>query len=125
MNVFKDIIEALLEGKTIVGQNGNQFKLDKEGKLIGAKTGHPANLSNFNFLAANWELKQWYDDIPEVGVLCWVGLTTQLQNHTVEIIIDYKKEEDGCFKSATSSWRFATPLASNEVQLLLDVSKTI
>lgn len=49
---------------------------------------------------------EWYEDIPEKGVLCWVGF------NQVSLIKTYK---DGWFYSVSGMYKEATPLTKEEV----------
>lgn len=59
---------------------------------------------------------KWYDNIPEQGVLCWVGLQANSQN-TVAIIKEYDKDNGKAkFKGPDVNCPYATPLTEEEVK---------
>lgn len=124
MKNFQELITALLEDETITYiANGFSYKLNKEGMLVGCTNKKPVNLTHFDFVPDRWEVQQWHSRIPKTGFLCWVGLSTSKQRHTIEIITSYSLGQSSPFNSDTSSWAFATRLTPEEVTIFLKASK--
>lgn len=64
---------------------------------------------------------QWYHNIPDRGVLCWVSYEKDQfdKTQTPEIIVLYEEDEEGYggepFHSEHDSWPYALPLTKAEV----------
>jgi hypothetical protein len=59
--------------------------------------------------------REWYEDIPPHGVLCWVKDDSQF-----EPIMDIIRSVcDGVYESVTDKWQQATPLTNEEIQKFL------
>lgn len=57
--------------------------------------------------------KEWYEEIPEGGVLCWVD-DSCLTKEYPQIVVDYKPNNVYKFKTAHSGWAYATPVLPEE-----------
>lgn len=62
---------------------------------------------------------EWYENIPEHGVLCWVSdaLTTPSTNSRLRIVKDVYK--DGFRTMDGTPWVYATPLTNDEIRQFL------
>lgn len=106
----KEMIKALLDGKTIINESGNKYVLNDEGMIL-----HTTYTPNFNRYD-NWQeykAPQWFDNIPEKGVLCWVNDLSVVRKDIASVII--KRCGDKWFSSKDSvCWKFATPVKPEE-----------
>jgi len=68
---------------------------------------------------------EWYENIPEKGVLCWVSdIKDKPDNKCRVASIKWWHYEDGFYyECGDSPWKYATPLSSEEVQAYLDTAK--
>ena len=57
--------------------------------------------------------KEWYEEIPEGGVLCWVSDTDSTEKCLVRRVHLYDKSEQYPY-TAVSCWRYATPILPEE-----------
>jgi len=60
--------------------------------------------------------KEWFDDIPKEGILCWVWDSERVPiERSVSIICKNKTVQNIPFESVTgATWRFATPIKPEE-----------
>lgn len=87
---------------------------------------NPANkgwlLANYGINWDNPDLifrvkKNWYDNIPARGRLCWVSCSDPTEKEKIAIIVTVF---DGYYVSLSeSNWRFATPLTNDEISQFL------
>ncbi len=79
--------------------------------------------SNMLFTDDEWtayeELKQWYEDIPEVGILCWVDDHNENVRNYVELVERYERSNAEPYITMTNSWKYATPVTPEEVDKLI------
>ena len=57
--------------------------------------------------------KEWYEEIPEGGVLCWVD-DSCLTKEYPQIVVDYEPDDVYKFKTSHSGWAHATPVKPEE-----------
>jgi len=71
--------------------------------------------------------QEWYKDIPEHGVLCWVSDNEKQpdsRNCWARVIDLYRPNESFPFKQIKErSWRYATPLTNDEIRQFLRVEQ--
>lgn len=62
----------------------------------------------------HWEVrvpKEWYDDIPENGIICWV---TNENHRSIAVVDDYMHGHKRPFKSGGLEFTTATPVTAEE-----------
>lgn len=61
--------------------------------------------------------KEWYEQIPEQGVICWVDDEDENEKLLVDIIVKYCFDDELPFYSETNgvNWRYATPVKPEEL----------
>jgi len=122
MNNQRDIYAALLAGETLM-HNETKVKvmLNTDGLLIREDT---KDLTSITFISyVEWQIytkPRWYENIPEGGVLCWIGDDEDTLNSKIafRIILDTAKTRGG-FKAAEGFWGYAEPLTKQEIQVYL------
>ena len=62
--------------------------------------------------------KEWYETIPEHGVLCWVS-DYDMGNKTSTAIVYRYNPLSGTFGSKNTAWKYATPLTNDEIKQFL------
>lgn len=63
---------------------------------------------------------QWYDEIPEQGVLCWISDVFEKPNYESTIDIIAGCSDDGLYiNQGGTSWKHATPLTNDEIKQFL------
>lgn len=101
----KDIFAHLAKGGVV--------RHNETGHCVYFQDGHIGNWLFDNF--KEWtpiKRAEWYEDIPEKGVLCWVGNSTHAINKQFLSIIINK--EDDIFYSSSGTWCSAIPLTKEE-----------
>jgi hypothetical protein len=58
---------------------------------------------------------EWYENIPQRGVLCWVDDFDPKDKVVIDIIYRVDNENIDKFKGRETSWRYATPLTNEEL----------
>lgn len=58
--------------------------------------------------------KEWYEQIPEEGVICWVSAENSNERNTVAIIKSYVSCAEHPFISKKVCWKYATPIKPEE-----------
>jgi len=122
----KALILALLDGRKfkVEGENYDILSFDKNNLL----EGNPFRFREDELKGKDWdfsintvlfEIKHWYEEIPQKGVLCWV---TDIEEDRkvkkfVTLIIKYTLTDSGRseFKSKCSNWVYATPISVEDV----------
>ena len=60
---------------------------------------------------------EWYENIPEHGVLCWVSDIDESLKNIIERITFVVNEDDFYrFRSSETRWKYATPLTNEEIE---------
>lgn len=59
---------------------------------------------------------EWYENIPEHGVLCWVSDTVEKNKDTVDRVLRFNNAAEFKFATTFDSWLFATPLTNEEIE---------
>jgi len=64
---------------------------------------------------------EWYENIPEHGVLCWVKLAGESCNTRKRIasIIEYDAKVSHFYCINGGTWKYATPLTNDEIRQFL------
>lgn len=62
--------------------------------------------------------KNWYENIPEQGRLCWVSNDNPTEKEKIAIIVGIT-ENLIYYTKSVSGWRFATPLTNDEISQFL------
>jgi len=110
-NSKKELAEALLKGR-IFDYQGKNLYFDSDFEVpfrYGASPLHGV----WSFYNKVTEIKEWYEDIPEQGILCWVWGDGALK--TAAIIKAYHK---GSFHiNDYESWSYATPMLKEDAML--------
>jgi hypothetical protein len=111
----KEIMQALINGEKITMASwgiGEYTYLGEHGNLVNAK-GLLAQLA----LADRYIIYKepnWYDNIPEKGVLCWCW-DDEEDNRYIDVVLGHRDDEHYKFPTATSSYVNAQPLTKEEV----------
>ena len=58
--------------------------------------------------------KEWYEEIPEGGVLCWVSDQNIIDKSYPQMVTNYEPKDSSRFKTEFSSWVNATPVKPEE-----------
>lgn len=71
--------------------------------------------------SSNYRIKpkdpEWWENIPEHGVLCWVSDIDESVEKMLFLIIGVDDDDDIYrFKSIQSAWKYATPLTNEEIE---------
>jgi len=116
----KEIMEALLAGETLRSQQltySSEIHLTKEGKLSSG------SFEMFNRIPPEqWAIKpkepEWWENIPERGVLCWVNDYDPDPNiGLINVVI---KVESGNYRRFVDvndcRWDYAIPLTNEEIE---------
>ena len=100
----REIYEALLAGETL--KLGNQtLKLDEEKGILVVKG--EGDISYIFSTPDEYEIykePKWYENIPEGGVLCWIGDNDN--SVSVGLVIDYDPESKYNFTYASHCRNF-------------------
>jgi hypothetical protein len=113
MESQREIYQALIDGKTLVDNSGTTKRIDVVTGFLIDSQGDKTEESFY--IPENWsEYKepQWYDKIPEEGILCWVdSLEENNKNFCVKI-----KHFSGLYFVDTigGKWRCAKPVKPEE-----------
>ena len=61
--------------------------------------------------------QDWWENIPEHGVLCWVSDIDESTRNIIERITFVVNEDDFYrFRSHETRWKYATPLTNKEIE---------
>jgi hypothetical protein len=66
--------------------------------------------------------REWYDNIPKQGRLCWVWDYSEnelLRNQAITVINRYSIEEKLFINNRNVPWRYAAPLTNDEIKQFL------
>ena len=120
MKNHKEIMEALLAGKTLRSQQltySSEIHLTKEGRLSSG------SFEMFYLIPPEqWAIKpkepNWWENIPEHGVLCWVNDYDPDPNiGLINVVI---KVESGNYRRFVDvndcRWDYAIPLTNEEIE---------
>ena len=112
---FKEFSQALNDGETLIHRKSKV-------RIFLNKNGDVEDKDGFTFTKAltitdftGWsiyEKHKWYENIPECGVLCWVGSSNK--KTTAVLIHSYEPNMKNRFHG-WNSWMFATPLTREEL----------
>lgn len=58
---------------------------------------------------------EWYDNIPDKGILCWVGDQSVYFKTHIRIITEYTANTLHNFSDGCTPWKSATPLTRDEI----------
>ena len=120
----QDAIERLIKGEIFYcGESYWKIYYDinriNEGKSPFRCKDDPLQYALHSYL--DWKVEEevkWYEDIPEKGVLCWVGCRA---DNRVTLIKRFVESDGYQFKSETGNYYNAIPLTREEVlSLCLD-----
>jgi len=64
------------------------------------------------------ELKEWYQEIPEQGTLCWVWNSIKQVKH-MSLVKDWEKDYEFPFITENDDWVNATPVLREELEGLI------
>jgi len=124
---IKEVMEALLAGKVLLSSNGNAIYKLKDNKVLNksATLGNAWTNSNLfpQYLVPSTEYippKEWYEQIPEEGVLCWVDDRKDSVLTSTAVIVAYLEITSYPFVSKSGSqWIYAKPLTQEEANKLI------
>lgn len=110
-----DMFTHLLEGRVLVSEVTNA-EMEIRDNVFYLK-GRPTDSSNFLRLSDDiadfyevYEEVEWYEDIPEGGILCWVS---NWEKQYPDIVTEYA---DGYFHTPNGdTWRTATPFTQEDI----------
>jgi len=113
----KEAILALLDGKVLVDHGGSEISFDEQAckpfgfsVIEGAKK-EPLN-DQWAYIEGYKIKEEWYKNIPECGVLCWVW--DKNRSNRVSIVDSYISSNEYHFYSGTAFWKNAVPLTKEE-----------
>jgi hypothetical protein len=66
--------------------------------------------------------REWYHNLPEGGILCWVGdLEDRLKEQcNIDFVVEYDEESDYPFRAKTEGFVYAQPLTKEEMVSFLN-----
>ena len=114
----KEMMQALLSGETIVdATDGERRWLCEDSGNIRSSSRNPSWVPR---TSGNWKIykkPEWCNNIPEGGVLCWVGLSGKV----ITPIIKHDPSIPSPFIDANGPrWVDAIPLTRAEIQVYMD-----
>lgn len=118
MNNQKEIYEALLAGETLIEDNGDKAVL-LNGNLYDPS--HNMFISRSFMAFRSWQIYKepvWYENIPEGGVLCWIGDYGKIIK---DLPVTITKHSCSGFTSVIgTNWVKAQPLTKQEIKVFMD-----
>lgn len=109
---LKEIYTALIEGKTIEKKHGIKVHINSHGCLVNYNNDSVCFYFDDPSQWSEYKEPQWYDNIPEEGVICWVSDYVKENKDSVRLITKYT-QSIGFFSSSTL-WKYATPVKPEE-----------
>ena len=113
----KEAILALLDGKVLVDHGGSEISFDEQAckpfgfsVIEGAKK-EPLN-DQWAYIEGYKIKEEWYKNIPECGVLCWVW--DKNRRNRIGLISDYNSSKEYPFYTCGTYWKNAAPLTKEE-----------
>lgn len=107
-HVHADIIHAWAEGAEIE----YWFEIDKEWY----KTCAPSFDPDTKYRIKPKE-PEWWENIPEHGVLCWVSDLCDYPKMYISLVLEYRKDEMKKFwLGERGAFRYAVPLTNEEIE---------
>lgn len=120
---WKDTLEQRPEKLSVSPSEKETDKTDKEmlqellERVEALEKAQSIPLSPVTTVQIKLEEKQWYDDIPEKGVLCWVSDGNPDEKETPEIVVLFMENERKGFGGKNGDhWVHATPMTKEEVE---------
>jgi hypothetical protein len=114
MKSYGNVIKYLIEGKTLVSRDGLFVRLDFDGNQVDLK-GNPVTFSFLNpEIWSEYKEPQWYDNIPNEGVLCWLSSDVTDKKLIAGVVIRYENHGKPLFHTNFSSYYHATPVKPEE-----------
>lgn len=117
----KEFVKRVLDNEAIYSHDGAHvatFNPNNQNNFIfcNKTDNYPINLTNFdNFLIE--EDSEWYDNIPEHGVLCWVSVYDRSLRDNIAIVEEYLQHDEFKFLcSCGETWGSAIPLTEDEIK---------
>lgn len=115
----KEFIEALVSGRKFYSQFGEiiYFNENKLNPFRYIYNNNNYDFCDFNTYGKVTEIKEWYDNIPENGILCWVN-----DKSYIAIMTYYDKEEHMFYGKVSGSrynYKDVLPLTNEEIQEFL------
>jgi len=106
----KELMAHLLAGGSLINNHsGLLIHLNEAGDLI-----NQDNTTRPGFVFTQWAVytpPQWYDSIPDEGILCWVHAEEPDLTCSVETIHSYNAGSPTPYASRYNvSWKYATPV---------------
>ena len=120
----KELTTALMEGRRFVTTNGNVlfYNEDRIGNPFAVKQFEGGGVvaldrawDSFNFLA---EEKQWYEALPDKGLLCYIWDDEELDKD-IGIVTKYTDDITYPFRAGCEGYKHATPVTMEEMAGLL------
>ena len=121
MNNQREIYEALLAGEILIRKIHPQDRIVKfeNGFIVDIGSGQDVDITSF-YDCENWQIykePKWYENIPEGGVLCFVGDNDN--SVSVGLVIGYDPEKTFKFRTKLCGWKVAKLLTKQEIQIFL------
>ena len=118
-------MHTMLDGQVYVDGNGYKFYAtnltsltESTEYLVTTGYGGPDGIEDFWEDVANWTPytppKEWYEEIPEGGVLCWVSDDDKEKRYNTAVISSYINDSTYSFRQKMIGWRYATPVKPEE-----------
>ena len=112
MKTTQECWQALIDGEALKNNSGVTAYL-VDGMVFGG----------WNFkrpeLWSIYTTPKWYENIPEVGVLCWCWDINK-ERVSMRVVINYVPLTPYPFKVRSNEYQNAEPLTKQEIQQLLD-----
>jgi hypothetical protein len=114
----KEMIETMIDGKTLYSKRYNLIAyFDPNERYPFRSTHYKGERSEpLEEWDLDWEIqKEWYEDIPEEGILCWCS--SSIFELYIEIVTDYIKDNDYPFITLNDDeYKQARPLTPKEIE---------
>lgn len=119
----QEVWQWLVNGNILKHVNGDLYKFIDG--ILHCKSTYAGNfntfeeISNFKNFAYNWFKyvePQWFENIPEQGILCWVWYREEARDLGIVISYDAVKDPVYPFETKSSVYKYATPASLEEIE---------
>ena len=124
--MFAERLKLFSDG-AIFFSEGSYYKVSDKGVMRAQKSARPYWITydrhigdllyyNDSHIYQEVELKSWYDNIPPLGVLCWVNISQT----SVDVIREYIPGKSRPYRNQCLHHSYAKPLTYAEVNQFMD-----